>query len=42
MYQRGLTGRFYVEDNETAKKESLGTSDRHEAQRLGHLLRAHE
>lgn len=36
MYQRGLTGRFYVEDNETGRQESLGTSDRHEAQRLLH------
>jgi integrase len=36
MYQRGLNGRFYIEDNETGKQESLGTSDRIEAQRLLH------
>jgi hypothetical protein len=36
MYQRGLNGRFYLEDNETGKQESLGTSDRTEALRLLH------
>jgi len=36
MYQRGLTGRFYLEDNTTGKQESLGTSDRIEAARLLH------
>lgn len=36
MYQRGLNGRFYIEDNETGKQESLGTADRTEAQRLLH------
>ncbi len=36
MYQRGCNGRFYLEDNTTGKQESLGTSDRDEAQRLFH------
>lgn len=36
MYQRGLNGRYYIEDNTTGKQESLGTSDRVEAERLFH------
>lgn len=36
MYQRGLNGRFYIQDNTTGKQESLGTSDRTEAERLFH------
>ena len=36
MYQRGLNGRFYIQDNTTGKQESLGTSDRTEALRLFH------
>ena len=36
MYQRGCNGRFYLEDNTTGKQESLGTSDRSEAERLLH------
>lgn len=36
MYQRGCNSRFYLEDNTTGKQESLGTSDRDEAQRLLH------
>jgi integrase len=33
LYQRG-NGRFYIEDNITGKQESLGTSDKAEANRL--------
>ncbi len=36
MYQRGCNGRFYPEDNLTGKQESLGTSERSEAERLLH------
>lgn len=36
MYQRGLNGRFYIQDNTTGKQESLGTSDKTEALRLLH------
>jgi integrase len=36
MYQRGLNGRFYLENNETGKQESLGTSNKTEALRLLH------
>jgi hypothetical protein len=36
MYQRGLNGRYYIEDNVTGKQKSLGTSDRNEALRLFH------
>ena len=36
MYQRGLNGRYYIEDNVTGKQESLGTTDRTEALRLFH------
>lgn len=36
MYQRGLNGRYYIEDNTTGKQESLGTSDKTEALRLLH------
>lgn len=36
MYQRGLNGRFYLQDNTTGKQESLGTADRTEAARLLH------
>lgn len=36
MYQRGNNGRFYLENNETGKQESLGTSDKTEALRLLH------
>ena len=36
LYQRGSNGRFYLEDNTTGKQESLGTSDRVEAERLFH------
>jgi len=36
LYQRGGSGRYYVQDNVTGKQESLGTSDRIEALRLFH------
>ena len=34
MYQRGINGRYYIEDNTTGKQESLGTCDKAEALRL--------
>jgi integrase len=37
LYRRACSGRFYVQDNETGKQESLGTSDRAEAHRLLHV-----
>jgi integrase len=37
LYRRGGNGRFYIQDNTTGKQESLGTSDRVEAQRLLHV-----
>ena len=36
MYQRGLNGRFYLQDNTTGKQESRGTSDKTETLRLLH------
>ncbi|MEO7678742.1 MAG: hypothetical protein ABIV39_18465 [Verrucomicrobiota bacterium] len=34
LYQRGSNGRYYIEDNDTGKQESLGTSEKAEALRL--------
>ena len=34
LYQRGSNGRFYIEDNDTGKQESLSTSEKSEALRL--------
>lgn len=36
LYRRKAGGKFYVHDAQTGKQESLGTSDRTEAQRLLH------